>query len=305
MARGASVAGVPSAAASPPRGIAPAPALLVLGGVTSVQFGAALAKSLFDDIGVGATVWLRVGLAAVILALAWRPSLRGHTRAEVWLLLLFGVSLAGMNLAFYASIDRIPLGVAVTLEFVGPLGVAVAGSRRALDVAWVVLAAAGIVLLSDLGGADLDALGMGLALLAGAFWAAYILLAARVGRGFPGGGGLALSMVVAGLLLTPLGLAHGGGDLLDPAVVAIGLGVAVLSSVIPYSLELEALRRMPASVFGVLMSLEPGVAALAGFVMLSEGLAAREIVAIAMVVAASAGAALSASPGSGPKIDRV
>ncbi|HYP47898.1 MAG TPA: EamA family transporter [Thermoleophilaceae bacterium] len=283
------------ATASPHRGVVVPPTLLVLGGVTSVQFGAALAKSLFDDIGVGGTVWLRVALAAVILAAFWRPSVRGHPRADVWLLLLFGVSLAGMNLAFYASLDRIPLGVAVTLEFVGPLGVAVAGSRRALDLGWVVLAAAGILLLSDLGGDKLDALGMALALLAGGFWAAYILLAARVGRGFPGGGGLALSMVVAGLLLTPIGIAQGGAELLDPLVLAIALGVAVLSSAIPYSLELEALRRMPASVFGVLMSLEPGVAALVGFLLLSEGLVTREVVAIGLVVAASAGAARTAS----------
>ncbi len=199
-----------------------------------------------------------------------------------------------MNLAFYEAIDRIPLGVAVTFEFVGPLGVAVAGSRRALDVLWVVLAAAGILLLSDFGSTDLDPTGVALALLAGAFWAAYILLSVRVGRAFPGGGGLALAMVVAGAVLLPVGVADGGGELLLPAVLATGAAVAVLSSVIPYSLELEALRRMPQSVFGVLMSLEPALATLAGWVVLGQGMTARELVAVMLVVAASAGAALGA-----------
>jgi inner membrane transporter RhtA len=199
-----------------------------------------------------------------------------------------------MNLAFYEAIDRIPLGVAVTFEFVGPLGVAVAGSRRALDVLWVVLAAAGILLLSDFGSTDLDPTGVALALLAGAFWAAYILLGVRVGQAFPGGGGLALAMVVAGAVLLPVGVADAGADLLLPAVLATGAAVAVLSSVIPYSLELEALRRMPQGVFGVLMSLEPALATLAGWLVLGQGMAARDLLAVMLVVAASAGAALGA-----------
>jgi inner membrane transporter RhtA len=232
--------------------------------------------------------------AALVLMLIWRPRVWGHDRRGVILILLFGASLAGMNGAFYAALDRIPLGVAVTFEFVGPLSVALFGSRRRLDLVWVGLAAAGILLLSDFGGTDLDGLGVALALLAGAFWAAYILLAARVGQDFPGGSGLALAMVVALVPLAPIGIAEAGADLLVVWVLAVGFAVGMLSSAIPYTLELEALRRMPSNVFGVLMSLEPALAATAGFIVLGEDLVAREIVAILLVVAASAGAARSA-----------
>lgn len=271
------------------------PTLLVLAAVTSVQFGAALAKSLFDEIGVGGTVFVRVLSAAIALALVWRPRLAGHPARDLWLALVFGLVLAGMNLAFYAALDRIPLGIAVTFEFVGPLGVAVFGSRRASDLVWVALAAAGILLLSDFGGAGLDGLGVALALLAGALWAGYILLSARVGQAFPGGGGLTLAMLVATVPLAPVGIAEAGGDLLVPWILALGAAVGILSSAIPYALELEALRRLPVGVFGVLMSLEPAVAALAGFVVLGERLATREVVAILLVVAASAGAARGAN----------
>jgi inner membrane transporter RhtA len=270
------------------------PTLLVIGAVASVQFGAALAKSIFDEAGPGGTVFLRVASAALLLALIWRPRLAGHTRADLWLAVLFGLSLAGMNGAFYAALDRIPLGVAVTFEFVGPLGVAVFASRRPLDVVWIVLAAAGILLLSDFGNATLDGLGVALALVAGVCWAAYILLNARVGRVFPGGDGLAIAMIVATVPLAPIGIAEGGTNLLVPWIVAVGVGVGILSSAIPYTLELEALRRLPAGVFGVLMSMEPAMAALAGFVVLGEDLAARELVAIGFVVCASAGAARGA-----------
>ena len=266
------------------------PALLVLLGIASVQVGAALAKGLFDEIGVGGTVFLRVLFAALVLMAVWRPSPRGRSRDDLLLAALFGLVLAGMNLAFYSSLDRIPLGAAVTFEFVGPLGVAVAGSRRALDLLWVSLAAAGIVLLSDLGGGGLDGLGIALALLAGAFWAAYIVLSARVGRRYEGADGLALAMVVGAVALVPVGVGEAGAELLVPWILAAGLAVAVLSSAIPYALEMEALRRLPMGVFGVLMSLEPGMAALAGYVVLGEGLDAREIVAIMLVVGASAGA---------------
>jgi inner membrane transporter RhtA len=271
------------------------PTGLVLAAVASVQFGAALAKTLFDDLGPGGTVFLRVLLAALVLAALWRPRVRGHSRRDLVLAAAFGLSLAGMNLSFYGALDRIPLGVAVTFEFVGPLGVAVAGSRRPLDLLWVVLAAVGILLLSDFGDSSgLDAAGVALALLAGAFWAAYILLSARTGRVFPGGTGLALAMLVASMLLIPVGVADGGGALLEPDLLAIGAAVALLSSAIPYSLELEALRRLPEPVFGVLMSLEPAMAALAGFVVLAQDLRARELVAILLVVVASAGAARGA-----------
>lgn len=284
----------------------PAP-VLVLGAVASVQFGASLAKGLFDDVGPGGTVFLRVLFAALVLAALWRPRVRGLRRSELALVVAFGVSLAGMNLLFYEALHRIPLGVAVTLEFVGPLGVAVAGSRRALDLVWVALAAAGILLLvpldsgdgvlADFGAGGTDVVGVLFALSAGAFWAAYILLAARAGEAFPGGRGLALAMIVAAVVLVPVGVAQGGSDLLALHVLALGAGVAMLSSAIPYSLELEALRRLPAHVFGVLMSLEPGMAALAGLIVLGEVLNAREIVAIGLVVAASAGAARSARSG--------
>jgi inner membrane transporter RhtA len=270
------------------------PTALVLMAISAVQFGSAIAKSLFDEIGAGGTVFIRVAIGAVILAAVWRPAVHGHPRADLVLIVAFGLTLAGMNLAFYSALERIPLGVTVTFEFIGPLGVAVVGSRRPLDLLWVGLAAAGILLLSDFGGADLDALGVVFALTAAALWATYILLTVRVGRAFPGGSGLALAMVCAGVVLIPIGVVDGGGDLLTAEVLGLGTAVAVLSTAIPYSLELEALRTIPAGTFGVLMSLEPAVAALAGFVVLGEDLVPREIVAIALVVIASAGAARGA-----------
>jgi inner membrane transporter RhtA len=278
------------------------PVALVLVAVGSVQFGGALAKTLFDDVGPGGAVLLRIAFATVVLWLLWRPSPAGHTRRDLWLAAAYGVSLAGMNYAFYLALDRIPLGIAVTLEFVGPLGVAVALSRRTLDAVWVVLAAAGILLLADPSGAGgVEAAGAALAVLAGAFWAAYILIAARVGRAFPGGSGLALALAVSTALLLPVGVADGGGDLLGLEVLGVGAAVALLSSAIPYSLELEALRRLPARVFGVLMSLEPAMAAIAGFVVLSQDLVTREVIAIALVVAASAGAARGARADAQPR----
>jgi inner membrane transporter RhtA len=270
------------------------PTLLVLAAVASVQFGAAIAKTLFDEVGAGGTVFLRVVFAAIVVAAIWRPRVAGHDAREVRLAVAFGLVLAAMNLCFYESLDRIPLGIAVTFEFVGPLGVAVFGSRRPRDLLWVALAAAGILLLSDFGGTDLDALGVALALTAGALWAAYILLSARVGQAFPGGSGLALALVVAVVPLAPVGIADAGGDLFVPWILAAAAAVGVLSSAIPYALELDALRRLPVGVFGVLMSLEPGVGALAGFLVLGEELAAQEVVAIGLVVAASAGAAYGA-----------
>ena len=260
----------------------------MLGAVLSVQLGAAAATSLFDQIGPAGTVFYRLLFAALLLLAIWRPRPRAHDRDALRLALLFGVSLAAMNFCFYAALDRIPLGIAVTLEFVGPLGVAIAASRRRLDLVWVALAAAGILLLAGPGG-SLDALGAALALAAGGFWAAYILLTARIGRVFEGGRGLAMAMAIAAALMLAPGVAVGGGELLQAEVIGVGAAVAVLSSVIPYSLELEALRRLPVGVFGVLMSLEPGVAALVGLIALDQGLAAAEAVGIALVVAASVG----------------
>ena len=186
--------------------------------------------------------------------------------------------------------DRIPLGVAVTIEFAGPMAVAVIGSRRALDLLWVALAATGIVLLTDPGGGSLDSVGVMFALLAATMWAFYILLAERTGRVFPGGSGLAVAMVAGAVVVAPFGIGQAGSELLKPELLAAGAAVALASSVIPYSLDLEALRRLPASLFGVLMSLEPAVAALAGLIVLGQELGAREWLAIALVVVASAGA---------------
>lgn len=263
---------------------------LVLGGIVSVQVGAAFATTLFDELGPGGTVFLRIAFAAALLLAIWRPSLRSGTRDALPDVMLFGLVLAGMNLSFYAALDRIPLGIAVTLEFIGPLGVALVRSHRRRDLAWVGLAAAGLILLTPTPGSGLDATGIGLALLAGCFWGAYIVLSARVGAAVPGGGGLAVAMTAAALLVTPFGLAEGGGELLEPRLLATGLLVAVLSSALPYTLELEALRRLPQRVFGVMMSLEPAVAALVGFAGLGQDLTARETAAIALVLAASAGA---------------
>jgi inner membrane transporter RhtA len=267
----------------------PAP-LLVLAAASSVQFGAALAATLFHRLGPGGASLLRVGLGAVILVVAWRPRVRGVPAADLRIAATLGLVLGGMNFAFYEALARVPLGIAVTIEFAGPLGVAVALSRRRLDIVWIVLAAGGIVLLADRGHGSLDPTGLVLVLVAAACWAAYILLAERAGRRFTGGNGLALAMIVATLVPLGPGLAQGGSELLVPGLLAQGLAVALLSSVIPYSLEMEALRRMPREVFGVLMSLEPALAALAGFVVLHQHLSTRDVVAIALVIAASVGA---------------
>ncbi len=271
---------------------------LVLASIASVQFGAALAATLFDELGPVGTTLLRTAFAGVILVALWRPRLRGHDSRDLALAGLFGLVLAAMNTCFYLSIDRIPLGLAVTLEFVGPLGLAVVMSRRAQHALWALLAGAGIVVLSGIGG-ELDPVGIALALTAGCLWAGYILLATRVGRAFHGGSGLALAMAVASVVMLVPGVADAGSELLDPRLLALGLGVAVLSSLVPYSLEMEALRRLPARVFGVLMSLEPAVAALAGFLVLGQDLTVLQILGIALVVVASAGAVLTT--GSKPK----
>jgi inner membrane transporter RhtA len=269
------------------------PTGLVLLSLGSVQFGAAIAKGLFDELGPAGTVFLRFGFAALALLVLWRPSLKGYARRSYLLAVVFGLALAAMNFTFYLALDRIPLGVAVTLEFVGPLGVAVAGSRRLFDLLWAALAAAGILLLAPLnvlGEVDLDPAGVALALLAGCFWAAYIFLSARTGSVFPGGTGLVIALCVGTVVLAPVGISGGGLALLDPRLLLAGFGVAMLSSAIPFSLELEALRKLTARVFGVLMSLEPAVAALVGFVVLGERLGTRSLAAIVLVTVAAAGA---------------
>jgi inner membrane transporter RhtA len=264
---------------------------LVSGSIVSVQCGAALATGLFDSIGPAGAVFLRAGFGALALLALMRgrlllPGERPHR--DVWLL---GFTVSAVNLCFYAALDRLPLGITVTLEFVGPLGVALFGSRRRRDLVWALLAAAGIVLLSGgTEGQTLDALGVGLALIAGFFWGAYILQSARVGALEPGIRGAALAAVISTAFIAPFGIAQGGAELLVPSHLLVGAAIGVLSTAIPYAFEMEALRRLPRSVFGVLMSLEPAVAATIGFLALSQDLAAREVVAIALVVIASAGA---------------
>jgi inner membrane transporter RhtA len=273
---------------------------LVIGAIASVQIGAAVAVKLFPSVGPGGAVLLRLASAAVVLVGVWRPTLRGRTRYEWLLTAAFGFALAGMNFSIYNAIDRIPLGIAVALEFVGPLAVAIAGSRRLLDLLWVALAAAGILALTRGGTHGLDAVGATFAILAGCFWGAYILLSARVGRAFERGTGLALAMLFATAFALPVGIRAGGTHLLEPRSLALGAAVGILSSAIPYSFELEALRRIEPHVFGVLMSLEPAMAALAGFIVLGQHLSPRSVLGIVLVVAASVGAS---RPGTARAID--
>jgi inner membrane transporter RhtA len=260
---------------------------LVLVAAVSPQLGAAFAVTLFDELGPAGAAFLRLAFAAIVLWAVWRPRLAGDLRLAG----AFGVALGLMNWSFYEAIDRIPLAVAVTIEFAGPLLVAVIGSRRLLDGVWIVLAAVGIVLLVGPGGGTVDAVGVGFALIAAGCWMAYIYLSKRTGAAFTGGSGLALAMVVGALIVLPAGVIQAEGALTEPDLLGSAFVVAILSSVLPYSLELEALRRLPEAVFGVLMSLDPAVAALVGFVMLDQSLGPRDVFAIAMVVVASAGAA--------------
>jgi inner membrane transporter RhtA len=268
--------------------VVPAP-VLVVGAIASVQGGAAIATKLFPEVGVGGAVFLRLLLSAVVLIALARPRLGSRARRETVLVVGFGVVLATMNCLFYLAIDRIPLGVGVTVEFLGPLAVAVAGSRRALDLAWVVLAAGGVSLLAA-GNGGLDGAGVALAAGAGACWAAYILLAQRVGRVFEGMTGLAIALSIGALVMAPYGIIAGRGRLLHPVAVGKGAAIGVLSSAIPYSLELAALRRLKASVFGVLMSLEPAMAALSGLIFLHQRLRWQEWVSVVAVMIASIGA---------------
>jgi inner membrane transporter RhtA len=270
------------------------PTALVLIGIVSVQVGSALAKNLFSTVGSFGAVTLRLCFAAAVLVLWWRPSPRMSRRA--WAIVLaYGLILGSMNLCFYLALARIPLGIAVTIEFLGPLAVALAGSRRWLDASWALLAAIGVALLME-GRGDLNLIGFLFAFAAGTCWGLYILLGAALGRHTTGGNGLAIGMAAAALVALPLGVAEAGAALIQPWVLAAGFGVALLSSVIPYSVELEALRKMPPRVFGILMSLEPAMAALAGLVVLKESLNWAQWIAIACVVTASAGATRGARP---------
>ncbi|WP_436759885.1 EamA family transporter [Streptosporangium sp. V21-05] len=268
------------------------PSGLVILAILSVQVGAGFAKDLFSQLPPSAVVFLRIAAGALIMGAVARPRLRGLSRTDIGAGVAFGVTLGVMNLSFYEALARLPMGIAVAIEFLGPLGVAVAASRRRLDLLWVALAGSGVVLLAPWGTAAsrISWAGIAFALVAAACWAGYILLSASVGRRFPGSTGLSLAMIVSCLLVAPVGITSGGTDLLQPELLLIGLGVGLLSSVIPYSIELEALRRMPKRVFGILMSLEPAVAALVGLLVLGEVLQVREWAAIGCVVIASVGA---------------
>jgi inner membrane transporter RhtA len=265
---------------------------LVLAAAASVQGGASIAKSLFPTLGPLGVVWLRLLFGSVALSVLARPELRGRPWRELRLVLALGVVLVSMNVSFYESIDRLPLGIAVTVEFLGPLAVAVIGSRRKLDLLWVVLAATGVGLLAEGGGEGIHLTGLLLAALAGFFWALYITLSVPIGRTFPGATGLAPALAIGAILVTPWGIANAGSHLRDPQLVGAAVGIGLLSSALPWSLELEALRRLPTNVFGVVLALEPAVAALAGLLFLHEHLQLRAWAAIAIVIAASAGAAL-------------
>lgn len=270
----------------------PGPVGLVLIGIVSVQVGASIAKGLFDEITPMAMVWLRLATSALVLVAFARPQLRGRGRADWGVVVGFGLTLAVMNWAIYESFSRIPLGVAVTVEFMGPLALAVILSRRARDLIWVALAGVGVAIL----GFDptrLDPVGIGLALVAGAAWAGYILLSGHTGRRWPGLDGLAVASVIATLILTGPALVPGGADLLDMRLVLLGAAVGILSSVIPYASELVALRSLRPAVFGILMSLEPAAAAVAAMLLLNELLTTSQWFAVGCVVAASIGSTRS------------
>ncbi|MGW3119659.1 EamA family transporter [Streptomyces sp. NPDC001107] len=266
------------------------PVGLVLAGGVSVQFGAALAVNLMPRAGAMGVVTLRLLAAAVVLLLVCRPRLRGHSRTDWGTVIAFGITLGAMNGLFYQAVARIPLGPAVTLEVLGPLALSVLASRRAINAVWAGLALAGVFLLGGGGFDGLDPAGVAFALGAGAMWAAYIVFSARTGRRFPQADGLALAMAVGALLMLPLGIAESGAKLADPVTIALGSAVAIMSSVLPYTLEILALRTLPASTFAIMMSLEPALAATAGFLILGQSLSPLQAAAIALVIGASMGA---------------
>jgi len=279
------------------------PALaLVAAGAVSVQFGAAVATHLFDRVGPAGAVTLRLLIAAVLLAIPFTlrhpgRALAGKRARDVEVAVLFGLALAAMNLSFYEAIDRIPLGVAVTVEFSGPLVLALMGSRRLTDVVWAIAAGAGVALLASGAGNHLDPVGLALAGLAGLGWIAYILLSKETGRRFDALTGLTIAMVAGAVAVLPIGIVAGGSQLLYPEVLGLGALVAVLSSVVPYSLELVALRQVTPRAFGVMLSLDPAVATLAGLLLLGQHLTGREWLALSLVVGANLGNSLVGSPG--------
>lgn len=268
----------------------PAP-LLVIGAMFSVQFGSGIARTVFDQITPMGVAFLRQGLAAVILLVITRPQVRGWTRQQWMATAAYGVALAGMNGSFYAALNQIPLGLAVTLEFMGPLTMSLAMSRRGRDVGWALMAGLGVVLLGWTSHAAGSWMGYALALVAGAFWVGYILITKRIGESFEGLDGLAVALTIAALITAPLGARSAMGAFTDANLFVRSLLVALLCSIVVYVLEMAALRRMPPRVFGILLSLEPAVAALAGLVVLGQLLGAGEIVGLVLVCTASAAVA--------------
>ncbi|MEU5580094.1 EamA family transporter [Streptomyces huasconensis] len=281
-------AGVRSAGASGRRGIGvvPAPVLMLIG-MVSTQLGAAFAKQLFGTVGPATVTLMRLGFSALVLLLWWRPSLRLDRRTAGAVAAL-GVAIAGMNICFYLAMARMPVGVALTVGMAGPLAVAGLSSRRAGDRLWIVLAALGIALLGWQGGAA-GLTGLLIALACAVFWGSYVPLSARVGALLPGGGGLALAMAFGTLCSLPAGIAEGAQTLVRPEVLAFGFGVAMLSSLVPYTCEMETLRRVSALVFGVLLSLEPAIGALVALAVLQETLSPAQVAGLIAVVVASIG----------------
>lgn len=280
-----------------------APVLQVLGSITSLQLGAALASRLFDRVGAAGATMLRLNLSAVVLTLVERPRISTWTGPQRRAVVALGFTLAAMNSAFYGAVALLPLGAAITIEFLGPLGLAAVLSRRIHDALWVVLALVGVTLLgfSEQATVDgLDPVGVVLALVAGVFWAGYIVAGARVATRGPARGGLAGASIVAAVLTLPFGLAQGGRALLDPSVLGLGLAMAVLASVVPYTLELRALRHLQRKTFSILVALEPAVGSVVGAVLLDQHLGPASVVAIALVVAAGIGATLTADVAATP-----
>jgi len=270
--------------------------VLVIGSISSVQVGAAWATTIFNAVGASGACLLRLASASVVMLVVTRPKLRSLTRQQALTACALGLILAVMNLTFYEAISRIPLGTAVTIEFVGPLLVALLGSRHRRDLLWAALAAGGIVALCHGIAHGTDVLGLVLAAMAGLCWAGYILVQAQLGKAFRDSSGLALAMTGAAFVALPFGASAGAGNLLVAGTLGTGVAVGMLSSAIPYSLELKALRSLSTATFGVLMSLEPAAAALAGAVVIGQTITARDALGIGLVVVASLGASLTASP---------
>ncbi len=268
---------------------------MVLLGMSSIQVGASLAKRLFPVVGAQGTTALRLLFASLILLVVWRPWRKRLTLAEARPILIYGAALGVMNLTFYLALERIPLGIAVAIEFTGPLAVALLSTRKAVDFIWAALAVAGVVMILPLAGTAeaLDWVGVGWALVAGLCWALYILFGQKAGAAVHGGTATSLGMLTAALLVAPFGVAKAGTALLDASLLPFVLGIAVLSSALPYSLEMVALKQIPTRTFGILMSLEPALGALAGLLFLGERLSLMQGLAIGFIVLASAGSALS------------